>query len=165
MTPCRCGAAFPDMAGETHPYMLSTPGCWAAYWSVLAREYADPAWFAVHRQTVDAFAVQHPGVPERRAIQSVNVHLVGLHLVLEQGAKPAFARRALALVASRMSGELVWLDPPATMGAVTIADVVGADSAAEHQRRVRAWADAAWAAWSAHHDAVRALAARAVAQL
>ena len=26
--------------------------------------------------------VQHPGVPERRAIQSVGVHLVGLCIVL-----------------------------------------------------------------------------------
>ena len=36
----------------------------------------------IHRLSVDTYAVQHPGVPERRSIQSVAVHLMCLCLVL-----------------------------------------------------------------------------------
>lgn len=165
MIDCRCGAKLPELAGQTHPYMASTPACWATYTEVLAREYGDPAWFAVHRQTVDCYAVQHPGRPERRAIQSVNAHLVALHLMLEAGASAPFAGRVIGAVADRLGGELFWLDPPADMGALTIADIVAAASADEHCRLVRAWAASVWQAWSAHHAAVRALAGRAVGML
>lgn len=33
-----CGGLFPEMDGPTHRYMESSPGCWAAYGEVLARE-------------------------------------------------------------------------------------------------------------------------------
>lgn len=44
-----CKARFRDMEGPTHPYMESSPGCWAAFGDVLAREYSDPVYFEVHR--------------------------------------------------------------------------------------------------------------------
>ena len=73
------------MEGPTHRYMQSTPGCWAAFGRVLAREYEDQRYFEVHRLTVDAYAVQHPGIPGRQSIQSVAFHLVRLGLFQENG--------------------------------------------------------------------------------
>ncbi len=62
--PCfSCGALVPATDGTTHDHMLSSPGCWAIYGEVLAREYERPAYMADHRLTVDAYAVQHPGEP------------------------------------------------------------------------------------------------------
>lgn len=52
-----CGGVFAEIQGPTHRYLESSPGCWAAYGEVLAREYSDPAYFQVHRLTVDAYAV------------------------------------------------------------------------------------------------------------
>ena len=66
-----CGGVFPDIDGPVHRYMKSSPGCWAVYGEVLAREYEDPYFFEVHRLTVDAYAVQHPGSTDRQSIQSV----------------------------------------------------------------------------------------------
>jgi hypothetical protein len=42
----------------------------------------------VHPLTVDTYAVQHPGVPERRTSQSLALHLITLCLVIERGADP-----------------------------------------------------------------------------
>ena len=74
--PCAgCGALVPVTDGPTHPYIGASPGCWAIYGEVLAREYGEYAYPPVHRLTVDAYAAQHPGVPSRRSIQSVAIHL------------------------------------------------------------------------------------------
>ncbi len=61
--PCvGCGARFlASVEGPTHEYMLASPGCWAAFTELIAREFGDPAYGALHRHAVDAYAVQHPG--------------------------------------------------------------------------------------------------------
>ncbi|MBV8688173.1 MAG: hypothetical protein JOZ90_03245 [Alphaproteobacteria bacterium] len=160
-----CGLKLPPTEGATHAYVLSSPGCWALYSEVLAREYSDPAYMAVHRLTVDAYAVQHPGVPERRSIQSVNVHLVGLHLVLDRGADGAFARHVIGAMTQKLTDRLTWLDPPADHAALTVRDVIEARDAADHGKRVRDWAAAVWASWRPHHSRVSALADEAIRRM
>jgi len=154
-----CGAAFADIDGPTHRYMESSPGCWAAYGEVLAREYGDPAFFEVHRLGVDAYAVQHPGRPSSpQAIHSVGVHLVRLYGFLECGLAADEANDAM-LAAARLKHTFVWLDPP-TRFATTVADVVAAKSLEQHTQAVRVWAASAWQAWSAHHESIRRWARR-----
>jgi hypothetical protein len=55
------------------------------------------------------YAVQHPGVPERRAIQSVALHLMALCAVFQCDVPPdrliAFLQRA-----QRRPGAWAWLD-------------------------------------------------------
>ena len=80
-----CGLVLPARDGPAHPYIGASPACWALFGELLAREYADPRYRRVHRTTVDAYATQHPGVPERRSVQSVALHLAGLLLVFEEG--------------------------------------------------------------------------------
>lgn len=149
-----CGGEFPDMEGPVHRYMASSPGCWATYGEVLAREYGDPSYFSVHRLTVDAYAVQHPGSNDRQSIQSVALHLVRLCLFLEHGLRAEDANQAM-LEADRRKGAFTWLEPPASLGGITAADVYKAASAETHQAAVRAWAECAWQAWSRHHDTIR----------
>ena len=134
--------------------MESSPACWAAYGEVLAREYSDPAYFAVHRLSVDAYAVQHPGKPSPQTIQSVAVHLIRLCLLLERGLPMERANDAMLAASEREEG-FVWLTPPASRGAVTVADVKDASDVEEHLRQVRAWADSAWQAWHSHYATIR----------
>lgn len=153
--PCLgCGALVPQMTGPTHRYMASAPGCWSVYGEVLAREYSDPPYAARHQLTVDAYAIQHPGQPSRQSIQSVAVHLISLCLILERDLAPPRARQAIQKI-SRDRVQFAWLTPPATRGAVTVAEVHGAEAVAEHLERVSAWAESAWAAWAMHHATVR----------
>jgi hypothetical protein len=150
-----CGALVPP-AEETrrHAYIGSAPGCWLLYTEVLAREYGDIRYTPAHQLTVDAYAVQHPGVPERRAAQSVAIHLVGLCLSLERrrgATELPRLRQALALP-SRI---FPWLAPPPSVGEVTVLDVHAVATPDAHRATVERWARSAWEAWSPHHVQVR----------
>jgi hypothetical protein len=134
--------------------MESSPGCWAAFGRVLAREYEDPRYFAVHRLAVDAYAVQHPGVPSRQSIQSVGVHLVRLCLFHERQLSPERANDAMR-AAAKHKAQFHGLVPPQDLGPLTVADVDAAVGIEPHVSMVRRWAAQMWAAWSAHHATVR----------
>jgi hypothetical protein len=150
-----CGVALAPHPGERHAYLGGSAACWALFGQVLAREYADAAYWPAHRTTVDAYAAQHPGRPEPRTIQSIHVHLLGLCFILEHDLAPAFAGRALgALVQEK--GALRWLDPPADLGRLTVADIAAVSTPEAHLKASRAWGEAVWAAWAAHHAEVRA---------
>ena len=120
------------------------------YGELLAREFSNATLFKqVHQLTVDAYAVQHPGQPERRAIQSVGLHLSTLCLVLEHNADPADGPKLhRRLVRNR---DFVWLNPPQPNGTITVATVLASD---DHPAAVRAWASDVWEAWKPHHETV-----------
>jgi Family of unknown function (DUF5946) len=149
-----CGLVLPELEGPAHAYIGSSPACWARYGELLAREYNDPAYGRLHQVTVDVYAVQHPAGPERRSIQSLALHLITLCLVLEEGADPRGGPKLHQRLAGRST--FYWLEPPRPNGQITVVDVLEAGSAAEHERRVEAWARNVWTAWEQHHITVRA---------
>ena len=149
-----CGGVYPDIDGPTHRYMHSSPGCWAVYSEVLAREYSDPKYFEVHRLTVDAYAVQHPGSCDRQSIHSVGLHLIRLCLFLEHGLAVENANYAM-LEAGKNKHTFTWLKPPESFDTITAANVAKVNSVYEHKAIVRVWAQKAWDAWSIHHDTIR----------
>ena len=154
-----CGGSVPAVDGPTHPYMVASPGCWAVYGRVLARPI-HPTTPVLHWHHVDCYAVQHPGGAEhdRRQRSSVAVHLISLCLLHEFGQPPeqAAARRGRfsATVLPRL-GRTDWpyLSAPHALGATTVVDV---DAAPDYAHTLQEWTTEAWAAWSAHHDIVRA---------
>ncbi len=149
-----CGGEYPNIDGPMHRYMSSSPGCWSVYGEVLSREYSDPAYFEVHRLTVDAYAVQHPGSTDRQSIQSVGLHLIRLCMFLEHDLRAENANDAM-LEAARDKHSFIFLEPPKDLGSITAADVYRAKSAKEHKAIVKEWAKIAWDAWSTHHDTIR----------
>jgi hypothetical protein len=155
ITECNgCRGLFSGIDGPTHRYMASSPGCWAAFGEVLAREYSDPAYFAIHRLTVDAYAAQHPGQPSPQSIKSVGVHLIRLHLLLECGLEMQHANDAM-LVITQNKEHFVWLTPPSVLGLITVANVQAATTVEQHIELVKQWAASVWAAWSPHHETIR----------
>jgi glycine betaine/choline ABC-type transport system substrate-binding protein len=135
--------------------MLSSPGCWKRYGEVLAKEYLPENYNPdVRRITADTYAVQHAGQSEeRRAVQSVNGHLVSLYLKMEKSLSGEQATLALKrlLEDNRLVKQLRWLEPPSFENTLTVADVVAARDWAEHERLVRAWGRSVWEAWKAQH--------------
>jgi hypothetical protein len=153
-TPCPgCGLVLPEREGATHPYIGASPACWALFGEVLAREFGDPAYFRLHQLTVDTYAVQHPGEPERRSIQSVGLHLITLCLTLERGGDPSAGPTLHKRLANRARVE--WLEPPRPNGRLTIADVQRASSVGQHEQAVGAWARDVWDAWELHYETIR----------
>jgi hypothetical protein len=159
-----CKVALPSQPGPVHPYFGASPSCWDLFGKVLAREYSSPQLMKIHRLTVDAYAVQHPGTPEPRSIQSVWVHLAGLYLTVERNLSHAFARRVIGAMAGN-SEQLTWLHPPDDFGLITVADVANASNVAAHEEAVKRWAWVAWKAWEVHHRTVAVVAERAAARL
>jgi Family of unknown function (DUF5946) len=159
-----CGGLVPDFDGPSHRYMLASPGCWAAYGRLLGGALAGIELPSPHGSlTVDAYAVQHPGVPNPQATQSVWVHLVTLQLALEADWPPSQFVRIRRFGADSSTG-LTWLEPPLSMGPVTAIDVAEA-SPETVAGTVRTWVKDAWTSWHDHHDAVRARATRLVQRL
>ncbi len=156
---CRCGAEFPDVDGPTHRYLDAVPACWAVFGELLALEFGNVAYWPAHRYTVDAYALQHPGVPSPQTISSAAVHLTSLYLIFERGFETADATRAMQ-AAAKQKGEWAWLEPPESFGEITAKDVVGAESPAEHLERSTAWARSTWEAWATHHGTVHEWAGR-----
>ncbi len=104
---------------------------------------------------MDAYAVQHPGVPERRSSQSVWVHLVSLCLIVEHGWSPATGISAKQrLLAHQRRWD--WLEPLVDQGPVTILDLLPVSDPGVFATEVRRWGEAIWEAWSSQRSVVRA---------
>jgi hypothetical protein len=157
LIPCiGCGALVPDTDGPTFRYPdTASPGCWAVFGEILARDYGEFRHRPVHHLAVDAYAVQHPGRPTPHTIQSVTVHLISLCAVLERGYASGGATWLMRRAIGRFKGDFVWLEPPTPAGEITVLEVVGASDLSEHVRRTTRWTDSVWKAWAGHHDAVR----------
>jgi hypothetical protein len=150
-----CKASVPISDGSSHAYLGASPGCFAIYGEVLAREYTDYRYAAVHNLTVDAYSLQHPGQPEPRTIRSTAIHLISLYWQLEHGydnQQAAYIKQQAANRDAKL--HYVWLEPPATPGKLTILDVHKAQSADSHIQVVSAWAKCVWETWREHHPTV-----------
>lgn len=148
-----CGLELaPDPESSYDGYYNASRECWSVYGQVLAREFGNAVLFGqVHMLTVDAYAVQHAGGPHPD--KSIDVHLCGLHLVLDQGVAPTRVPRLVQQIVPRVS---VWphLEPPSRGGPLTVASAAAAASPQEHVEAARRWARQTWQSWDRHHDAI-----------
>ena len=155
LTQCfSCGAETENINGATHKYLLSTSGCWAKYGELLAREYSDFSYMAVHNLTVDAYAAQHPGQPRSQTISSINVHLSSLYAYFHLN----YAVSELSHIKSRIiryKDEFTWLEPPSYLGQLTVMDVLDAENAGQHCDLVKDWAADVFDQWEDFHPIVK----------
>lgn len=117
-----CGGRFLDIDGPTRRYMESSPGCWACFGEILAREYSDLQYQRVHRLRVDAYAMQYPGQLSPSHIRSVALHAISLCTIFEKGADMEQATEIIRQ-AAKDKDRFKWLSPPSSKGALTVADV------------------------------------------
>ena len=146
-----CQLQLPAIDGVHHPYMLSSPACWKIYNEVLAREYNNDNYRIANRLTVDAYALQHPGTDDRRAINSVNTHLASLYLIFEKNYGYNDATIMMSRILEKYKTQFIYLKPPKDLGNLTIYDVWKAKNAEEHIDIVKQWAKNIWDAWGEYH--------------
>ncbi len=139
----RCGAVASDGQAD----------CRRLFEEVLALEYGNPAYGAVHLLTVDAHALQHS---EDHGPRSNAFHLLRLYVLLERGGDPRIGWNPqwLKVQIGKTQG-LPFLEPPDDQGAVTVADVHGAPTPGEHAERAWRWARSVWEAWGEYHGWAR----------
>jgi hypothetical protein len=146
-----CGALVDNIEGQAHRYIGATQGCWNLYGEILAKEYGEYNYPELtHRLTVDTYAVQHPGQPDRQSIQSVNSHLISLYFVLVKNFSGKEATNKIGEVLAKES-KFEWLEPPVPNGQKTVIDVLIANNQQEHEKKVREWAEDVWNCWYSKH--------------
>ncbi|MFQ6547096.1 DUF5946 family protein [Aestuariibius sp. 2305UL40-4] len=146
-----CGAILPHIDGPTHRYMLSSPACFAQYNRLLAAEYSDLTLMEIHRLTVDAFALQHPGDGvSRQAIQSVGLHLARLGMQLNKLRSPREANDIMLSLGRHKAG-LIPLRPPPWFR-MTVSDIARFAGTSDHPNQVRNWASSTREDWAEYHD-------------
>lgn len=149
-----CGALIPDIEGPVHEYMTSAPGCWKIYGEILAKEYSLGNYDQImHRVTVDTYAVQHPGTPERRTINSVNFHLIRLFLIFKKNLEASRANSVMKQISEddTLHDNFKWLDPPSFENTLTVTDVIKVEDMDAHKKIVREWGLSVWNAWEKKH--------------
>lgn len=152
-----CGAKSLDLDGECHPYMLSSPGCWAMYCEVLEKEYSDLKYWSGHQFTVDAYACQHVGKKEdQRAVNSVNIHLAALYAIFKEGMSLSEAPNLRSRFSQYYKGKnlLVWLEPPESFGDLTIFELWNNEDPGFHYSLGEKWAKSVWESWSHQHQRI-----------
>jgi Family of unknown function (DUF5946) len=143
LEPCvGCGAILPVSDGPVHRYMTSSPACWAVFNAL---------------QNPELPLVQHPGVPtSAQAINSVAVHLMTLHGILEKKFKPDQAmwlrQRPGRPGSIDRHSRFHWLTPPSFANCLTVADVAAGETLHERSRLVEAWVKDVWKVWSELHS-------------
>lgn len=149
-----CGLAREEEDGPTHAYVGASAACWAIFatWSGGAGQA--PAVVGLRQLVLDAYMVQHPGVPDPRAIRSVGTHLMSLCLRLERGVRPEDAPRMIQRFLARPPA-FRWLDPPVPNGDRTIGDVEEAAAGPDGAHVAEAFGRSVWDAWAPHHPTVR----------
>jgi len=152
-----CGAKIENVKGVTHPYMLSSPGCWQLYQSILQKEYSDPRFFKANQFTVDTYAIQHYGKKEvPQAVSSVGIHLSSLYLLLNSKIEVEEAAEFKSNFANynKKHHHLTWLEPPSIKGQLNITHLNGIENTDRYIDAVRDWAESTWDAWSYHHNII-----------
>lgn len=139
-----CGAKVEDPAR----------GCRPLYVEVSMKEMSDRSRFAVHRLTVDAYALQHPG-EYCKSPKTLATHLTGLCWYFDYNGDPAVAaalKKWLSLPPESIS---LLPAPKALKGTVAISDVHGTEKPEDHVESVKKWAKEVWDAWAEHHEVAR----------
>jgi Family of unknown function (DUF5946) len=150
-----CGAVLSGNDGPKHAYLGASPACWELYQRLARPSSAQADATRVRRLVQDAYAAQHPGVPQRRSVQSIALHLMDLCLLLERDGQVRRPVPVLGRMPPRRTLDLHWLEPPKVRGTMTVADALHANAGDRRAARVEAWASEVWAAWEPHHPTVR----------
>ncbi len=144
---------MPENPKESYDgYFNCSAACWSLFTEVAGYEFGNPAQvWEVHQLTVDSYAVQHAGGPHPD--KSITIHLSGLHLALEKSVSPPQVAPLLKRLADA-NPDWPHFPAPQTAGMLTIFDIAMADSAPDHCRIVRQWAESLWAVWSDAHSSI-----------
>jgi hypothetical protein len=135
--------------------MLGSAACWRGYGELLAVQYSDPRRMGFHQVIVDAYAAQHPGDEDPRAVQSVAIHLMTLALFLERGVDPAIGTQLHKRMVDRPTFHRLQRPEPTPTPTLTFQHVPLNGDVDLARERAYEWARSVWTSWGPHQDVVR----------
>ena len=113
----------------------------------------------LHQYVVDAYAAQHP-LDDSKPIR-VYFALAGLYLHIERG----FTGKQVQLAHLRLAKERQpWpiFTPPATLGKMTVLDVLRHLEGADRDAAISTWSRSVWGAWHDQHAIIASLVSNAL---
>lgn len=123
-----------------------------AFEVLLAREFGDPEYFAVHQLTVAAYRLEHPGDSSDHTLA---VLLGVVRAAVDRRLDGPALRRHVVWASGHLRDHPPGPVPRPTGRAVLrVTDVARARDAAEHCALVRRWAAEVWEVWRPVADAV-----------
>lgn len=153
-----CGIILPEVAEgiALHPYIGASPSCWQLFSYLLNAGEPPVASGHLNPLLLDAYCVQHHGIPSPQAINSVAVHALALHGVFVAGVAPGNAlwirQRALRTHSSKDKHDRFhWLKPPEVAQMLTIAAIVAKQTPQARSEQLQAYVQSVWQAWSNLH--------------
>lgn len=135
--------------------MLGSAACWRGYGELLAAQYSDPRRMTFHQIVVDAYAAQHPGEGDPRAVQSVGIHLMTLALFLEHDVDPAVGTRLHKRMVERPVFHRLRRPDGGSARMLGFRHVPLGGSPETARARAYEWARSAWASWGPQQNVVR----------
>lgn len=159
LEPCPdCRAMLPPSNGAGHRYVGASPACWDIFAALSNAGEPPLAPHPINALLLDAYMVQHPGVPSPQSIQSVAVHLLALYGVLVQDVDPGHVLQIrLQAVSERHGpkhGRFSWLTSPSFAGSITVADIVQRPTPAARTSHVQSYIHTVWSLWADAHTAI-----------
>jgi hypothetical protein len=134
--------------------MLGSAACWRGYGELLAVQYSDPQRMRFHQVIVDAYAVQHPGDEDPRAVQSVAIHLMTLALFLDRGVDPVHGTQLHKQMVTRPTFHRLQRTGPSPEPMLTFQHVPLSGDPDLARERAYEWARSAWTSWEPHQEVV-----------
>jgi hypothetical protein len=106
----------------------------------------------IHQHLVDAYGAQHVRVS--KSTVGAAFSLAGLYLAVEKGFTGRQVQKMHILMASK-SKDWPRFEPPASMGKLTVADVLKSEPGVKRDEELMRWCASVWAAWSSEQERVR----------
>jgi hypothetical protein len=147
-----CGLQRPDQGLSPDAKLNASGECRALSFELTyyTLSHGDPRF--IHQHLVDAYGAQH--VRASKSNIGAAFTLAGIYLAVERG----FTGRQVQLMHIAMARRrTVWpaFEPPADMGAMTVADVLAVDPGPERDEALIKWCGSVWAAWAPQQPRVR----------
>jgi len=152
-----CGLNLPSLGLEPDPRANASGECRALMNELSYYTLAHEDRAFIHQHLVDAYGAQH--VRQSKSTIGAAFAIAGLYLAVEKGFTGRQVQKMHMLMASK-SKEWPRFDPPASLGSLTVADVLKVEPGPDRDKQLMRWCESVWAAWSAEHQRVRQMMSR-----
>lgn len=154
-----CFVQLPKLEDDspTHRYMGGSASCWNLFANMHNGGEPPIAPAPLNHFFIDAYCVQHHGVPNLQAIQSVAVHGLPLYCLFELGMslspEKAIWMRQWATFDKdgQKHRRYSWLTPPDQSGCLTIGDIAQQPTPETRAEQLQAYITQVWDVWRVDH--------------
>lgn len=149
-----CGLLLPDLQLPPPARYQASGECWQLYQELSFYTLPLGDLDFSHQFSVDAYGAQHAGGDTKPI--TVAFSLIGLYLAVEGNYAGRQVQQAHLALAKRSKAWPVLL-ASSTPAALTVQDVLQAESGSARDAALRAWAAAVWESWLPTHELIKQL--------